>query len=595
LRGAIERFLARPTATWAAIALAVALAVPSITTGLCADDWLQLMIARGLHPVAGLPASRFDLFSFVGHEPGNALVQMNAGVLPWWSDPEVKLAFWRPLSALTHLADWSFWPGSTMAMHVHSLLWFALALAAVAAFYRRFFAAFGGASAGGVVWASGLATLLYAVDDAHGPAVGWVANRNAMIALAAALPVMLLHDRWRREGGRAAAWMAPVWLAVALGAGESALAVTAYLVAYALCLDPGTLASRARSLLPYFVVVVAWRIVYHALGFGTAYSGVYVDPGAEPLAFLRVLPSRAAYLLAAQLLTPWSDFAALWAFMSPHAERNALLFVTVVVALFALLFTPLCRRDRLARFFAVGMLGAVIPVCSTFPADRLLWFVGLGAMGLVARWLELRPRAWWAAIVAALLVLVHLVIAAPLLAVRSRSMETVARPIRRADASVPASDTLRGGTLVLVNPPSDLFVAYIVILRASEGRPLPTTRWLATGTTDVAVTRIDQRTLNLKPEGGFIPFVSERMLRRLDRPFTVGQHIALSGVDILVVDVMPDGRPAEIQARFDRSLDDPSLHWAAWHRAGFAPWTPPPLGARVVLPATSFLDAVFGK
>ncbi|MCA1662772.1 MAG: hypothetical protein LC659_00595, partial [Myxococcales bacterium] len=123
------------------------------------------MVARGAHPVAGLPDSRFDLFSFVGHRRADTFKQMDAGVLPWWTDPEVKLAFWRPLSALTHVVDWRVWPRSPAAMHVHSLLWFALALIAVAAFYRRFFAAFGGGGA----WAAGLAILLYAVDDAHGP------------------------------------------------------------------------------------------------------------------------------------------------------------------------------------------------------------------------------------------------------------------------------------------------------------------------------------------------------------------------------------------------------------------------------------------
>jgi hypothetical protein len=516
---------------------------------------------------------------------------MNVGVLPWWSDPEVKLAFWRPLSAVTHLVDWSLWPRSPFIMHLQSLFWFALALVAVAAFYRRFFAAFGGGGA----WAAGLAIFLYALDDAHGPAIGWIANRNAMVAVAAAMPVLLLHDRWRRQRWRAGVFVAPLALAVALGAGESALAVVAYLFAYALFLDDAPVRARIGSLAPYVAVVVVWRVVYHALGFGTAYSGVYVDAGAEPLAFLRVMPSRAAYLLAAQLATPWSDFAALWSFVSPHAERNALVFCAIVVALFAALFVPLCRRDRLARFFAVGALGAVVPICSTFPADRLLWFVGVGAMGLVARWLELRPRAWWAAVVAALLILIHVVLAAPLLAVRSRSMMTVSRPILRADASIPPSEQLAGGMLVLVNPPSDLFVAYVAIRRASENRPLPTTRWLATGTTNVAITRVDDRTLDVRPDGGFIPFVSERMLRRLDRRFVRGQKITLTGVEVTVTEITDDGRPAQITARFDRSLDDPSLHWEAWRGRGFVPWTPPPVGARVTLPATSFLDAVFAK
>ena len=31
------------------------------------------------------------------------------------------------------------------------------------------------------------------------------------------------------------------------------------------------------------------------------------------------------------------------------------------------------------------MLVAVIPVCATFPLDRLLMFVGLGAFGLLVR------------------------------------------------------------------------------------------------------------------------------------------------------------------------------------------------------------------
>jgi hypothetical protein len=598
LGGRIQRFLASPTATWVAIALAVALAAPSITTGLSADDWLQRMIAGGQHPVAGLPKSRFDLFSFVGHDRSDTYLQMNAGVLPWWTDPDVKLAFWRPLTALTHLVDWSLWPASPRAMHVHSLLWFALALLAVAVFYRRFFAAFGEADGAGgraLPWAAGLAIVLYALDDAHGPAVGWIANRNAMLAIAFALPVLVVHDRWRREGWRAGAWLAPPMLALALGAGESALAVAAYLAAYALCLDRGPWRGRVLSLAPYVAVVVVWRVLYHALGFGTAYSGVYVDPGAEPLAFLRILPSRAMFLLAGQLFTPWSDFAALWTFVSPHAARNALVFCTVVVALFVALFWPLCRRDRLARFFALGAIGAVVPICGTFPADRLLWFVGVGAMGLVARWLELRPRAWWAAIVAGLLVLVHLVAAAPLLAIRSRSMETVSKPLRRADASIPPSETLHGGMVVMLNPPSDIFCAYIYILRASEGRPLPPTRWLATGTSDVTLTRLDERAIRVRPEDGFIPFVSERMLRRLDRPFVRGQQIHMSGVDITIEEVLPDGRPAQALARFDRSLDDPSLHWFAWHKTGFQPWTPPPVGGRVVLPAQSFLDAVFGK
>ena len=199
LRGAIVRFLARPTGAWAAIAVAVTLALPSLTTGLSADDWLQHLVARQLHPFGGVPSSRYDLFSFVGHDPRDTLAGIDAGELPWWTDPAVKLAFWRPLSSLTHVVDWTVWPDSPLLMHAQNLVWFALALLAVAVFDRRFFGVPGW---GGAAWAGGLATWLYAIDDAHAPAVGWIANRNAMIAVAMALPVMVLHDRWRRDGWR---------------------------------------------------------------------------------------------------------------------------------------------------------------------------------------------------------------------------------------------------------------------------------------------------------------------------------------------------------------------------------------------------------
>ena len=52
-------------------------------------------------------------------------------------------------------------------MHAQNLLWFAVTLGVVAAFYRRFIAS---------DWIAGLALVLFALDDAHGPAVGWVAK-----------------------------------------------------------------------------------------------------------------------------------------------------------------------------------------------------------------------------------------------------------------------------------------------------------------------------------------------------------------------------------------------------------------------------------
>jgi hypothetical protein len=242
--------------------------------------------------------------------------------------------------------------------------------------YRRFI---------GPSWVAGLALLLFAVDDAHGPAVGWVADRNAIIALAVAIPVLLFHDRWRRDGWKAGAWLGPLFLGVALLTGESALAICAYLAAYALHLDRSSWRARLASLVPYVVVVVGWRVVYKSLGYGVSGSGVYIDPAREPLAFLAALPMRLPLLLLGQLGVPSSDFASLYPFIAPWLPAVMAVVAVCALAFLAYAMLPLLKRDPVARFFATGLVLAAIPVCATFPGDRLLLFVGIGAMGLVAQ------------------------------------------------------------------------------------------------------------------------------------------------------------------------------------------------------------------
>src|SRR5439155_6623597 len=100
--------------------------------------------------------------------------------------------------------------------------------------------------------------------------------------------------------------------AVSLGAGESALAIVAYLAAHALWLDRGRVRERFLALAPYAVIVVAWRVLYGHLGYGVAGSGIYLDPGSQPVEFLTAAGTRLPFLLVGQLALPWSDIASLY-------------------------------------------------------------------------------------------------------------------------------------------------------------------------------------------------------------------------------------------------------------------------------------------
>lgn len=560
----------------------MAAVAPSLTLGLVADDWIHILFAHGRHALLpGMPQNPLDLFSFAGHSPGSNLAARDAGLFPWWTDLDTKLAFFRPLSSLTHLIDWCLWPGSPVMMHVQNLVWFALALWAVAAVYRRFYVDRA---------IAGLATLLYALDDAHGQAVGWIANRNALVSLALTLPVLVLHDRWRRDGWRAGQWLAPALLGIALGAGEAAMAVMGYIIAHALFLDRGTLGERMRRLWPYLVVIVIWRGIYNHLGYGTANSGVYVDAAHDPHAFLTTLPSRAIFLLAGQLSGPWSDLAPMWAYIHPRALKVAFAIALTSVAFVIAQLVPTVRRDPTARFFATGALIAIVPICSTMPADRLLWFVGVGAMGVVAQFLLTPPRGWWAWSGFVVILLVHVVVAPPVLVWRSRSMEAVNIPLSRADLSLPLTPDMAHRTVVLVNPPADYFAGYLPFRRAALGEPLPVFRWLASTQDRVTVTREDDRTLRVTPEDGYLTHLSEYMLR--SKPLPPHAHIDMPGMHIDVLSTTADDRPKSVRFRFDVPLEDRSLYFARWDVQRYAPFTLPAIGQSVTLPAADFLTTM---
>ncbi len=575
----------RRWAPWIVIAIAIGLAAPALTADFTADDHLHRLLFREEPGIAGFHARPFDLFVFANGDAKDANLLRDAGVFPWWTDPALRLSFWRPLSSATHALDHALWPESSTAQLAHNLAWHALGLVLVWLFYRRFLS---------VRWIAVLALALYGFDDARGPVVGWIANRNALVALALALPALLAHDRWRREGWQPGRWLGPLVFALSLGAGESAIAILAYLGAHALWLDRGTLRERALALAPYVLVVIAWRIAYAHMGYGTAGSGIYLDPGADPVGFASVASVRIPFLLLGQLGLPWSDLASFYPMIGALGVMLAVALATIAIV--GLACARLLARDPVSRFFATGMLLAAVPVASTFPADRLLVFVGLGASGLVAQLLAAalrhrdqlgdgRLRRAACVIVAIAMLLVHGVLAPPLLVLRSRSMVAVARVIDRADASIPADPTK---TVILAAAPSDALAAYTPIMRIARGQARPARiYWLATSTTAVTFQRLDATTLRITPDGGFLRYEVDRMMRA--RPFAVGDTVPLVGVTIEIASITSDGRPASALAHFATPLEDPARQWLRWEGHGYVPFVPPAVGAQVTLPPVDFL------
>jgi hypothetical protein len=584
----VRRALATRWVVAAAAALAFALTLPSIGNGFGIDDHLY----RARIVDDGWTASRAarDLFVFADPDRAEArTAALASGELSWWAAPRLRWGFLRPIPAVIHHAEWTvFGRGGAPWMHLHSVLWMAALAALVALLYRRI---------SGPTWIAGLAAVLYAVDDGHGFAAGWLSNRCAIIGSCFAVLALLAHDRWRRDRRRAGAVLGPLALAVALACSEQMVAACGFLAAYALVLDGAPWPRRAATLAPYAVLAALWFAARASLGYGSDGTGSYTDPFGQPLAFAAQAAERAPILAHSLLGALPAD---LW---EVFFVRRGLTWLMVLLglaflAVLARCFVPLLRTDRVARFWALGGGLALLVVCGAHPNDRHLLLVSIAGSALVARFLasfvrspDTVPAAHrrGARALAVALFAIHAVLAPILLPIRARIPGSVSRGVGRIDALLPGDPALAGQDLVLVSVPFKYLCNFASVVRRANGGVSPR-RWRCLGVTpdDVLASRPDERTLVLRPANGYLRHFEDTNVRARSVPFAAGDRVELPDFTIAIRAITPDARPLEIELRFAVPLEDPSLRWLVWRDGAYRPFAPPAVGQALTIPAERF-------
>jgi GNAT superfamily N-acetyltransferase len=577
--------LGAPRAMLAVAVLATLLAGTSVGSQRALDDWVVALIAEGRGSELGLVRAVGDCFRFTDGSPALTHRLIDAGnMLPWWSDPALKIAFFRPLSAFTHVLDQRLWPSSAVAMHLQNLAWFLLLLGSVALVYRRL---------GGSPALAGLAFALYALDDAHALTIAWISNRNALIAGALGCFSLYFHDRWRREGHRTRL-LASLTFLLSWSAGEFAIGAFAYLVSYALFVDPASRRQRLMSVLPYAVITVVWRSAWSLAGYGVTGSGGYVDPFRSPQDFVRDAPIKWLSLLQGQFGLIPSDAV----FLGDSAFRS--LFVLSALAVVVTVSILLARhvKDSLGRFWACGLLFSLLPLAAAFPNDRLLLLVGLGAMPLLARLFraffvatagqglgflrrfELRQLA-----VAGLLA-VHCVWAPLSLPGRAAQLELFATTEQRALDGWLTSPGIADKTVLILSAPSVLFANYAQARQALLGLPRPAHLHVLSATdSELRVERDSTQSLTLTPQRGFLGTDLERHYRA-DERLAVGAEARLTTFGARVVSSMPDGRPQAVRFQLSQPLSE--YLFLCWSGDRFSRCELPQVGQAVVLAKDDF-------
>ncbi|HEY3801165.1 MAG TPA: hypothetical protein VGL61_01110 [Kofleriaceae bacterium] len=547
-------------------ALAVAIAIPlvfaalSLGLGFVTDDQgFRAVLHAGARPA-------WDLFGFQRGDVAENALAIRHGHLAWWAAPDLKIHFLRPLTGILFAADDRVFGDAALGYHVHSLLWFALLLAGVAALYRAILPPA----------AATLGVAIFGLAAAHTDAFAWLSARHVLVGGAGAAWALAIYVR--APGKRR--WLGLVPLAIGLCGSEAALGAIPIWCALVMWREPAWRA-RLRECAPAIVLGVAYLVAYTALGGGTRGSDGYHDPFADPLGFCALAMVRVPILLGDAALAIPAELS----FVASHAALAVAGVVAVGVV--AIAWRSTRPHDRLLLILALGGLVAVLPGVAGYPAGRVLVVPDVAFAAVLGAILARAGAASFAGKLACGVVAVAHLIWSPLLelhdqhalARRGRFVERVAREV---------TELVPPGSRAIIVAASDPFVfMYPRAVLAEESRGTVTCwsvlsaaqsrhRVTRTGEHDFTVEAIDRPLL----DGSF-----DALFRSPDRPFSVGDTVDQCGATIRIA-ALEHGLPSRLAISYQRRLDDPKLAFLAWRDHHLQRFTLPALGESIELPAS---------
>jgi hypothetical protein len=575
----LRDLLAKPSVPWALALVALVLALPTLTMGVMLDDFvMRYAVEGGAFP--GGPRGVWDLYRFADGGAGTRDA-ITMGLYPWWTSPDLKLAFFRPLASLWIALDQTVFAGKPWVAHLGNVLAYGCLGLVVARLYGRLL---GGATAG-------LAAVLYVIDDARALPILWASNRHALVSALLGFAALHAHIKEKRA-------VAVALFVAALAAGESAFGAAAYFVAYAGFADPRGRAAAFRSLVPYGVVFVIWLGFYLALGYGVQGSAGYIHPSKDPLRFAVAVLERGPQIMLSQLFGPPAE---MWELLPRDQQRyTPLVFVPAALGLSWLLFRS-ARGHRLRAFFTAGALLSIPPLCATFPADRMLVFPGFGAFGLMAIGIGRVGRARLdghgrpvATVVAGFALFVHGVIALLLLPLREKQTDQIfSGAVARGAATIPTDPALKDQRLFVIVAPDPLMTSYMFLDRLYAAGDLPYAREgrvlgvLQKGA--AIIERDGERSFALRAsEGQLFGDLFSKVYR--DKPFEAGETRRIGDFTATVSTLDGDGYPSAVRFDFDGPLDA-SFRWLVWKHRGFEEVSLPVVGQTLEVPAVDWMTA----
>jgi hypothetical protein len=607
---------------WICSLIGMLLVAPSINGGFFYDDWWHKEMIleskgeiEGKYTDLGYASSEhefnlwdvnYHFFRFADGLEKTNQYHLERGSAPWWMPLDIKCSFWRPLTALTHWIDYSFWPDSPKAMHLHSIIWYGIAILAVSFLFK------------GLIkppWVAGLAILLFSFNETHAYVIGWISNRSALLIVVSGVLSILAHHYWRSNHWKPGCVLAPCMFLVSLLFGEGGVATSAYITAYAICLDKGNLRKRTFSIVPYLLILIIWKVGYGILDHGVN-IGIYIDPFNEPIAFISGIFQRLPILFYFEWF--WTiDWLLL---LSPKGNTIFWGISVLIMAIITLFMLPVLKRDAHARFFALGTFFASLPVTAmTLPSPRLVFFASVGTSALFAIWLknlwtipDLYPNRWIKRIVwyfVAFIIIAQLV-QSPYkkITISMVSCEQL-EDLRVALTDIGQEYEIQEQDVIILNAPNVWNFAYLHAYRRIQDQPIPRMlRILASSSYPVELERMSPKSLVVRIENGFFPRFQDLrniestldfafLFNNLDEAYSSsarttlkpGDQIKITGMTVEIIKLSDNAGPSEAKFTFANPLDSKEYRWLEYVPKQFPEigsyqlWKMPEIGEKVII------------
>ena len=536
---------------------------PSLFLGFVADDYFhQMMLSGSDHSLFVTAHPILDLFSFIPLDSAARASLIEQGVLPWWHLEGTQGRFFRPVAALTHMADHVLWAKSAFMQHLHSLAW----LVACGFCVRRLYKITG---LSGRVLA--LATLFFLVDEARVMPAGWIANRNILICLVFSCCSIEQFIRWRQGQRRLSVALA--LYSLSLLSSEGGVVCCGYAFAWVWVYEHRMI-TRLKSLAPFALLTVTWRLVYNHLGYGLTDIGLYTDPLSQPITFFVQSLVRIPTLLSGILFQ--SPIDVMFILPSGAALCVATAFIILLYRFGGDIFKFLNQSNE-TKFWAIALILSLIPFTATLPMSRLLLIPGVAASALFALYLKdcttlTRHPLYW----------LHAPIACCLCVLGSLGLYGFKYSTDLPANSWPKNLTGQEHVIYFNGFSLPVGFSYLKKLYASEVTPA-SMQVLSHATQRQLIERIDPYSLRITSQHGWLHLPVEQMLRNQTVPFKEGIQIRTPRFLVTVERLTPDLRPQSVRFRFNEVLEHPRYRWMCFSSMTLTECDPPTQGKPIRL------------